>query len=266
MTDTLFLWGNFTCPYVQRVRIALTEKRVQYEDKLVEKVADSTEFKELFTSCHPYSNPAVPVIQHRGLVLPESDIIIAYLLEEFPDEAGGRYPPLLPQSAGDRAIQRLFVPLFMAKLLPCVRMLFTAGTHTALSAAIDTLDAGCASLEAFLKCHCPAPGDGGRTGDFVAGELFYFAECVTAPHLQRLRILSSDSIRPQITAALLNKLPAGATVPAGADSLLYFLENKYPRLHCWAVAVLARESVVNSFPTDVITAVIANVTVPWVGE
>lgn len=260
------LWGILTCPYVQRVRIALSESKLEWEDKIVAKVSESAELTSLFALRHPHLNPAVPLLQHWtpeydtdiGLVLPESDVIITYLQEEYSEVS------LLPPRADGRATVRLFIPLFMSKLLPCVRKLFTASTNSDLDATVDSLDSGCAALDAFLRAHDQSSPSGDRAGDFVAGDLFSMAECVTAPHLQRLRLIPSPSIRPQTTAALLTRLTGTHDAASIPDPFLYFLFHKYPRLHSWASAVLSRESVVSTFPAETVTSVIAGVTAPWV--
>lgn len=269
--ESLHLWGNHTCPYAQRVRIALIEKKVPYELKVVERVADSSEFKDLYTKYYPHGSPAIPVLQHfgvgdaeNGLILPESDIIISYLDEVFFEE--GLYLPILPPSPVDRATVRLFIPIFMAKLLPCVRKFFTASTPAELAEATDLFDSGCAALNDFLEMHDKIDPDRALSGDYVVGNFFSFAEIVTAPHLQRLNVIPHSLIRPQTVEALAAKLPNGSgttSLSLEKGPILGYLEIKYPRLYAWAAAVLNRESVVNTFPADVITGVIANVTVPW---
>lgn len=270
--SALVLWSNTTCPYAQRVKIALFEMNISWQDQLVEKIDEATEFKSLFLSGHPDRKPVVPLLQHfkaeydqtRGFLLPESDLIINYLIEEYSNEQPSC---LLPTSAADRATMRLFIPLFIQELLPCVRAIFTSSTTGALDVAIDVLDKGCAVLNAFLTHHDKRFSDGTKLGDFVVGNVFSVAECIAAPHLQRLQLLPSPTVRPQLITALSKKISSGASSDlASLDPILQFMQAKHPRLHSWVAAVLSRESVVQSFPIGRITRVLASVCVPWVDE
>ena len=103
---------------------------------------------------------------------------------------------------------------------------------------------------------------GSQTLLFI-GSMFSIAECVAAPHLQRLRLLPSPSIRPQMAAALLSRLPPEARTGDSSDPLLQFMQVKYPRLFEWANTVLSRDSVVSTFPSESITSVISKVTSEW---
>lgn len=88
------------CPYCARVRIALAEKRIDVETIEVDLSNRPDWVKEL--------NPPdgrVPVLDD-GFVLPESDVILAYLEERFPE------PPLLPADPRGRAQARLLVHRF----------------------------------------------------------------------------------------------------------------------------------------------------------
>lgn len=88
------------CPYCARVRIALAEKGLDYETVEIDLDNRPDRLYEL--------NPAgrVPVLDDDGFVLPESDVIMAYLEDRHPD------PPLLPEGAAERARARLAVRRF----------------------------------------------------------------------------------------------------------------------------------------------------------
>ena len=88
------------CPYCARVRIVLAEKHVPWE------------CFEIDLSDRPgwlYEKNAtgkVPVLEEDGFVLPESQVIMEYLEERYPE------PALLPADPADRAHARLAVDRF----------------------------------------------------------------------------------------------------------------------------------------------------------
>ncbi len=91
------LYDAARCPYCARVRIALAEKRVEYEAV------------EIDLSNRPAwlyaKNPSgkVPVLEEDGWVLPESAVINEFLDERYLE------PPLLPADPAERAAARLWV-------------------------------------------------------------------------------------------------------------------------------------------------------------
>jgi stringent starvation protein A len=88
------------CPYCARVRIALAEKGVEHETVVVD-LGDRPRF---LIELNPPKG-RVPVLDD-GFVLPESEVIMAYLDERHPE------PPLLPSDLGERARARLLVYRF----------------------------------------------------------------------------------------------------------------------------------------------------------
>jgi glutaredoxin len=88
------------CPYCARVRIALAEKGVEHETVVV----DLSDRPRFLIELNP-PNGRVPVLDD-GFVLPESEVIMAYLDERHPE------PPLLPSDLGERARARLLVHRF----------------------------------------------------------------------------------------------------------------------------------------------------------
>jgi glutathione S-transferase len=94
------LYDAARCPFCARVRIALAEKGLEYETVEVDLDDRPGWLFEL--------NPAgrVPVLDDGGFVLPESDVIMAYLEDRQPG------PPLLPEGAVERARARLAVRRF----------------------------------------------------------------------------------------------------------------------------------------------------------
>jgi RNA polymerase-associated protein len=88
------------CPYCARVRIALAEKGLGYETAEV----DLAERPQWLLELNPPSG-RVPVLDD-GFTLPESEVIMAYLDERYPEH------PLLPADSAERAQARLLVHRF----------------------------------------------------------------------------------------------------------------------------------------------------------
>jgi RNA polymerase-associated protein len=87
------------CPYCARVRIVLAEKGVEYETVEVDLSDRPAWVYELNVTGR------VPILDD-GFVLPESEVIMAYLEERYPE------PALLPSDPVARARARLLVHRF----------------------------------------------------------------------------------------------------------------------------------------------------------
>ncbi|MFL5928002.1 MAG: glutathione S-transferase family protein [Gaiellaceae bacterium] len=88
------------CPYCARVRITLAEKGLDVETVEV----DLSDRPQWLLDLNP-PNGRVPVLDD-GFTLPESEVIMAYLEERYPE------PPLLPDDLAERARARLLVQRF----------------------------------------------------------------------------------------------------------------------------------------------------------
>jgi glutathione S-transferase len=88
------------CPYCARVRLALGEKDLDYETVEV----DLTDRPQWLLELNPPSG-RVPVLDD-GFTLPESEVIMAFLEERYPERA------LLPADSVERAEARLLVHRF----------------------------------------------------------------------------------------------------------------------------------------------------------
>lgn len=94
------LYDAARCPYCARVRIGLREKGLAAEVVPVDLDDRPAWLFELNRAGR------VPVLEDDGFVLPESDVIMAYLEERHPE------PPLLPADPQARARARLAVRRF----------------------------------------------------------------------------------------------------------------------------------------------------------
>jgi glutathione S-transferase len=101
----MLLYDAARCPYCARVRIVLAEKGLSYEQVEID-LADRPAW--LYEK-----NPLgkVPVLEEDGgLVLPESEVIMEYIDERFPE------PPLWPADPAERALGRLLRQRFDMRL------------------------------------------------------------------------------------------------------------------------------------------------------
>lgn len=123
------LYDAARCPYCARVRIALAEKGIEVE--LVE--VDLSDRPASLIALNP-PDGRVPVLEN-GFVLPESDVIMAYLEELRPS------PALLPEELGPRAEARLLVHRFDS-LLGRDYYRFRRGDDNELVARLENLPVG----------------------------------------------------------------------------------------------------------------------------
>jgi glutathione S-transferase len=94
------LYDADRCPYCARVRIALAEKGVEYETVAI----DLRDRPDWLYEKNPLGK--VPVIEEDTFVLPESEVIMEYLEERYPE------PALLPADPAARARVRLAIQRF----------------------------------------------------------------------------------------------------------------------------------------------------------
>src|SRR5919202_3828095 len=93
------------CPYAARARIVLAEKGLPYEPVDI----DLGDRPAWLYEKNPLGK--VPVLEEDGgLVLPESEVIMEYLEERFPE------PALWPADPAERALGRLWLDRFDARL------------------------------------------------------------------------------------------------------------------------------------------------------
>jgi glutathione S-transferase len=117
------------CPYCARVRIALHEKGVAYETVEV----DLTDRPSWLLELNP-PNGRVPVLDD-GFTLPESEVIMGYLEDRYPE------PGLLPADPDGRARARLLVHRF-DDALGDDYYAFRRGEPNALVAKLEQLEVG----------------------------------------------------------------------------------------------------------------------------
>jgi glutathione S-transferase len=117
------------CPYCARVRIALAEKGLDYEPVVV----DLNERPQWLLDLNP-PRGRVPVLDD-GFDLPESEVIMAYLDDRYPEQ------PLLPADPVERAAARLLVHRF-EEALGDDYYAFRRGDANDLAGKLDALEVG----------------------------------------------------------------------------------------------------------------------------
>jgi glutathione S-transferase len=117
------------CPYCARARLALAEKQLDYETVEVD-LAERPQWLLELNAPHG----RVPVLDD-GFTLPESEVIMAYLDERYPER------PLLPSDPAERAHARLLVHRFDANL-GADYYAFRRGDPNDLSGRLATLEVG----------------------------------------------------------------------------------------------------------------------------
>lgn len=117
------------CPYCARVRIALAEKGIEPETVEI----DLSDRPAFLYELNPSGR--VPVLDDDGFVLPESDVIMAYLEERAPE------PALLPADPRERAEARLAVRRF-DESLGNDYYAFRRGEENALAERLEQLEVG----------------------------------------------------------------------------------------------------------------------------
>jgi glutathione S-transferase len=100
----LTLYDAERCPYCARARIVLAEKEVEYETVMI----DLANRPEWIYGKNPLGK--VPILEEDSFVLPESDVIMQYLEERYPE------PALLPADPAARAQVRLAIHRFDTNL------------------------------------------------------------------------------------------------------------------------------------------------------
>src|SRR5450755_2260960 len=129
------LFSARACPFAHRSRLALAEKRLDFE--LVE--IDLQNKPAWFNTVSNYGK--VPALQHGQERIIESAIVNEYLDEVFPE------PALLPKDPGTRATARIWIDYANTRFVPAWGTLLRAASEAARESARDALFESLAYLE-----------------------------------------------------------------------------------------------------------------------
>jgi glutathione S-transferase len=181
----VILYDAARCPYCARARIVLAEKSLAYDAVEID-LADRPAW--LYEK-----NPLgrVPVLEEDGgLVLPESEVIIEYLEERFPE------PALLPADPAERALARLWLQRFDDRL--------GADYYAARRDEDSQLDRRLAELDAALVAQ-----------PFLTGRAYGLADIGYVPWIVRARVMLGVDLEPyEALSAWLDRLSERPAVAA----------------------------------------------------
>lgn len=233
------LWNSGTCPYAQRAWLALLEKDVEFEHKIVDLQNKPEDFVALYASLHPdpTARAKVPILEHctdlspsssssspYNVQLIESSVCAEYIAEAFPNSQGS---PLLPSLPRDKAAMRLLGEMWTASGMGNYFALLLAGQagkegEEAHAVELEKMRKGMKLMDAFLRQY----GCDVKESPFLLKSGFCLGEVCLAPFVQRLLIV----------------------VPhwAGVDLLEMAEKGGWGRLRVWMEAMAGRESTVKS--------------------
>jgi glutathione S-transferase len=150
------LFGNALSPFAMRVILAARYKRID----LPIEAPPGTRTPE-YLALNPIGK--VPVLCDGELVLPESQVILAYLEDRFPS------PTLYPGDAASRANVRLMCRLIDNYSVPSFGP-FLANDAVGIATALQKIDASLGFIDHFR-----------REGEFASGAAFSAADCAFIP-------------------------------------------------------------------------------------
>lgn len=218
------LWDSGTCPYAQRAWIALVEKDLPFDHKIVSLQDKPKDFTDLYAEINPDSaaSAKVPIlVDEDGTRVIESMVVVEYLDDKYPEQ-GQR---LLPQAAADRAKVRLFAQMFGDKLTPSMFALLRADTKAGVAEAADKMGQALEVLDKLLRTHGSQEG-----GDYFLGGTYSMAETATTPFVKRAVV-----VLPQVR---------------DYDVMAAIKEKGLDRLESWVKSSLARPSATGTGPSE----------------
>ena len=156
------LYDSALSPYGARVRLYAAKKGIALD--IESPPAD-------YHAINPTAK--VPCLVDGRLVLPESEVIVEYLEDRFPE------PPLRPASAEGRAMARLLSRIGDLYVYPALAALFTQmGSPTrdpaVVSQKVEDLAYGLDQLEAFIVTGGTAVDGGFSTADCALVPILFF--------------------------------------------------------------------------------------------
>ena len=160
--------GTLSCPYVQRTRIVLLEKGLEFAFKEV----DLRNKPDWFLAVSPYGK--VPVLNHGDVRLYESAVINEYLEEVFPS------PALMPKAPGLRGHARIWIDFCNTYLIPANGKLLRSGPG-------DERDAARAKLaDRFRQMEFEGLEKLSGPGPYWFGEAISLVDITFHPHFERM--------------------------------------------------------------------------------
>jgi glutathione S-transferase len=156
-------------PYAQKVKLALLEKGLSFETRVVDLTRPSDELRRVSPRLE------VPVLTDDDLVLQDSSIIVEYLEDAYPQ------PALLPTTARERArvrwIEELCDTQYEAVVWGVAELtVFQRASGARKQEMLTTASAQVARLNARLESEL-------ADREWLNGETFGFGDLVAFPHV-----------------------------------------------------------------------------------
>lgn len=107
VTKNLVLYSHIVCPFAQRSRIVIHEKKLEHEEVQIDL---SKPRPQWFLQLNPKGK--VPTLDHNGKIVYESSIINEYLEEAFPEVK------MFPSDPYERAKARLLIDYASSVFIP----------------------------------------------------------------------------------------------------------------------------------------------------
>jgi glutathione S-transferase len=204
--DVLELYHSINSVCAHKVRIALIEKGVVAEDRIMTLRGD--QYEPAYLKLNP--NGVVPTLVHDGAPITESSLILYYIDEIFPE------PPLMPKAPSQRYRVRLYNKLIdeylhnsctILTFATAFRPAFLKMAPEAWQAEINkaplkrraqykrsVIEHGLDSefvIEALAqhKKLLSSMADSLKGGPYLAGDSFSNADCAVIPYILRLELL-----------------------------------------------------------------------------
>lgn len=222
--EPITLYDSGTCPYAQRAWIALVEKELPFNHRIVDLANKPEDFVQLYAEINPdpEARAKVPIlIDSDGSRVIESNIVAEYLEDKYP-AAGTR---LLPEDPVERAKVRMFMQTFADLVGPSVFGLLRADTTEALEQGKAKFVTALQVLDKFLRQHGSESG-----GSFLLGARYSMAEVCSTPFVRRALVV----------------LP----VLRDFDAMEVCREQGLGRLQRWMQASIERPSATSTGPDD----------------
>lgn len=191
--EELTLYSARVCPFAHRCRLALAEKGLNYERIDIDLRNKPDWYKQI--------NPAgyVPTLKQGEFMIAESLLINEYI-NDLADT-----PPLLPQSAQQKALARGFIKSADTNFVPSFYRLLKAQAKPDQDEATDNLLAALPQINEALKA---------STGPYLFGAEISLADIAIYPWFERWAVL---------------KHYRGVTIPDAMDALQKWLTSMHNR-------------------------------------
>jgi glutathione S-transferase len=167
------LYGSDLSPFVQRVKMQLAAKGLDYEYLLPPGGFKSEEYLAI--------NPIgkIPcLVTNDGLSLPESEVIVEYIEDAYPK------PLLRPRKADERAKVRLIARINDLYLVPAMGKTFglmaPSRDPAAVSAALADVNKALGHLEPYMSGKKHAAGNKFTVADCAITPILFFITRLTA--------------------------------------------------------------------------------------